>query len=77
VARLREAVLGLAVRGRLVAQDSGDEPAAVLLERIAAERSRLVKEKKIKKSEPLPPVSLDEVPFDLPVGWEWVRLGAD
>jgi type I restriction enzyme S subunit len=72
---LREAVLGLAVRGRLVAQDPADEPAAVLLERIAAERSRLVKEKKIKKSEPLPPVSLDEVPFDLPVGWEWVRLG--
>jgi type I restriction enzyme, S subunit len=75
VARLREAVLGLAVRGRLVAQDPADEPAAVLLERIAVERSRLVKEKKIKASKPLPPVSLDEVPFDLPVGWEWERLG--
>lgn len=74
VARLREAVLSLAVRGRLVAQDPGDEPASVLLERIKQEKVRLVKDGKIKKSKPLPLISPDEIPFDLPDSWEWARL---
>lgn len=74
VQKLRELILQLAVRGKLVPQDARDEPAAVLLAKIKAEKERLMWEKKIKKSEPLPPIEDDEVPFDLPNGWEWVRL---
>ena len=74
--RLRELVLQLAVRGKLVAQDPSDEPAAVLLERIAAEKARLVKEKKIRKPKVLPPIEADEVPFAVPEGWEWCRFGS-
>ena len=69
IARLRELVLQLAVRGKLVPQDPNDEPASVLLERIAAEKARLVKEGKIPKPKPLPPVGEDEVPFEVPEGW--------
>lgn len=75
VARLRELVLQLAVQGKLVEQDERDEPAAPLLERIAAERKRLVKEKKIREAKPLPPVSNSEKPFAIPDSWQWVRLG--
>lgn len=57
IARLRELVLQLAVQGKLVEQDERDEPAACLLGRIAAERKRLVREKKIKEAKPLPPIS--------------------
>lgn len=74
VAPLRQTILQLAVRGRLVPQDPADEPATMLLERIAAEKARLVKEGKIRKSDPLPPVSADEVPFAVPAGWEWCRF---
>ena len=75
IKKLRELILELAVRGKLVPQNPEDEPASVLLERIAAEKGLLVKEKKIKKQKPLSPVAEDEKPFDLPAGWEWVRLG--
>jgi len=75
VARLRELILTLAVRGKLVPQDPDDEPASVLLQRIRAEKDRLIAEGKIKRDKPLPPVSDDEKPFELPTGWEWVRLG--
>jgi len=61
--------------GKLVPQDPFDEPAAVLLEKIAAEKAQLVKEKKIKKQKALPPIDEDEKAFDLPAGWEWIRLG--
>ncbi|MGL5498830.1 MAG: restriction endonuclease subunit S [Aeromonas sobria] len=74
IKKLRELILELAVRGKLVPQDPSDEPASVLLERIAAEKARLVKENKIKKEKPLPEISEDEKPFPLPVGWEWCRL---
>jgi len=74
IERLRELVLQLAVRGKLVPQDPEDEPASVLLERIAEEKERLVREGKIRKRKPLPPVSEDEVPFDVPEGWRWCRL---
>jgi type I restriction enzyme S subunit len=60
--------------GKLVPQDPNDEPAAVLLEKIAAEKTQLIKEKKIKKQKPLPPITEDEKPFPLPEGWEWSRL---
>jgi type I restriction enzyme S subunit len=74
VARLRELVLQLAMQGKLVEQDERDEPAARLLERIEAERKRLVREKKIREAKPLPPVLDDEAPFELPNGWAWSRL---
>ncbi|MGN8971486.1 restriction endonuclease subunit S [Lactobacillus amylovorus] len=72
---LKTKVLDLAMRGKLVKQDPNDEPASVLLEKIKAEKTELVKEKKIKKSKPLPPITDEEKPFDIPDSWEWVRLG--
>lgn len=72
---LREKILDLAMRGKLVPQDPNDEPASVLLEKIKAEKAELIKEKKIKKTKPLPPITDDEKPFDIPDSWEWVRLG--
>ncbi|HAK9843511.1 TPA: restriction endonuclease subunit S [Escherichia coli] len=75
IKKLRELILELAVRGKLVPQDPNDEPASELLKRIAAEKAELVKQGKIKKQKPLPEISEEEKPFELPVGWEWVRLG--
>lgn len=75
IKKLRELILELAVRGKLVAQDSTDEPASVLLECIAAEKAKLVIDKKIKKQKTLPAVGKDEVSFDLPLGWQWCRVG--
>ena len=72
---LKSKVLDLAMRGKLVKQDPNDEPASVLLEKIKAEKDQLIKEKKIKKSKPLPPISDEEKPFEIPDSWEWVRLG--
>ncbi|EHF9195091.1 restriction endonuclease subunit S [Salmonella enterica subsp. enterica serovar Corvallis] len=74
IKKLRELILELAVRGKLVPQDPNDEPASELLKRIAAEKAELVKQGKIKKQKPLPEISEEEKPFELPVGWEWVRL---
>ena len=72
--QLRKTILDLAIRGELVPQDPTDEPASALLERIRAEKEQLIKDKKLKRdkkeSEPI-----DEVPFELPEGWEWCRLG--
>jgi len=75
IPRLRRFILGLAVRGKLVEQDPNDEPASELLKRIAAEKERLVKEKKIKKPKVLPPILDDEKAFSIPVGWSYVRIG--
>ena len=72
---LRQTVLQLAVRGRLVPQDPEDEPARVLLERIEEEKARLVKEGKIRKPKPLRPISENEMPFEVPNGWVVARLG--
>jgi len=93
---LRNSILQMAVQGKLVPQDPNDEPASVLLERIRAERAKLIKEKKIKapkggesviyrasdgshyekrgKGEPV--CIDDEIPFEIPESWEWVRLGS-
>ena len=90
--QLKNSILQMAVQGKLVPQDPNDEPASVLLERIRAEKERLIKEKKI-KPEKSPSVIFkgadntpyekigdevrslaDEVPFDIPDSWEWVRL---
>ncbi len=72
---LREKILNLAMRGKLVPQDPDDEPASVLLEKIKAEKEQLIKEKKIKRTKKLDPITDDEKPFDIPDSWEWVRLG--
>ena len=75
ISKLRQSILQEAVQGKLVPQDPNDEPASVLLERIKEEKERLIKEGKIKTEKPLPPISEDEIPYELPKGWEWVRLG--
>ena len=75
VAELKKAVLQLAVMGKLVPQDPSDPPASELLKAIEAEKKKLLKDGKIKKQEPLPPIKPEEVPYALPTGWEWVRLG--
>ena len=72
---LRASILDLAIRGKLVPQDPNDEPAEKLLARIAAEKAKLVKSGKLKKGKPLPPITDDDKPFDLPRGWVWCRLG--
>ena len=72
---LREKILDLAMRGKLVPQDPNDEPASVLLDKIKTKKAELIKEKKIKKTKSLPPITDEEKPFDIPDSWEWVRLG--
>ncbi|MEH8198506.1 restriction endonuclease subunit S [Aeromonas allosaccharophila] len=71
---LKQTILQLAVMGKLVPQDPSDEPASALLARIATEKAQLVKEKKIKKEKPLPAISEDEKPFELPQGWVFERI---
>ncbi len=72
---LRQTILQLAVQGKLVPQDPDDEPAGVLLERIGVEKERLVAGGRMKKEKLPPPINEDEIPFTLPMGWEWARLG--
>ena len=72
--QLKQTILQLAVMGKLVPQNPNDEPASLLLEKIAAEKEQLIKDKKIKKQKPLPLISDEEKPFELPVGWEWARI---
>jgi type I restriction enzyme S subunit len=75
VPKLRALILDLAVHGKLVAQDPDDEPALELLKRIQSETQHLVKHGRSKALMPLPAMKPDELPFRLPPGWEWVRLG--
>ncbi|WP_345858595.1 restriction endonuclease subunit S [Shewanella algae] len=75
IKKLRELILELAVRGKLVPQDPSDEPASVLLERIAAEKAQLVKDGKIRKDKNHSAIELSDIPYELPNGWEWSRLG--
>jgi type I restriction enzyme S subunit len=72
---LPKSILQAAVQGKLVPQNPYDEPATELLKRIQQKKTRLVKEGKIKKEKPLPPITEDEIPYDLPDGWVWCRLG--
>lgn len=71
---LKNAILQLAVQGKLVPQNPNDEPASELLKRIKAEKELLIKEGRIKKEKPLAPSLDDEIPFDIPESWEWVRI---
>ncbi len=75
IAKLRELILTLAMQGKLVEQGPNDPPASKLLKKIETEKNRLVKSKQIKQPKPLPPIKPEEVPHELPQGWEWVRLG--
>ncbi len=75
VARLRELILTLAVQGKLVPQDPADEPARVLLQKIRAEKDRLIAAGKFKRDKPLSMPDEDEQPFEIPFDWEWVRFG--
>ena len=74
IPRLRRFILDLAVRGELVEQDPKDEPASELLKRIQSEKARLTQTGEIRKDKPLPSIDLNEVPFDVPKRWEWVRI---
>ncbi|WP_430336267.1 restriction endonuclease subunit S [Rhodococcus sp. ACT016] len=73
--RVRQAILDLAVRGRLTHRDPDDVHAAELLERITAERDRLVKAQEIRRPTALPPLEESEHAFDIPASWVWTRLG--
>ena len=72
IKKLRELILTLAMQGKLVPQDPNDQPASELLKEIEAEKQRLMKEGKIKKPKQLPEIKPEEVPYQLPEGWEWV-----
>jgi type I restriction enzyme S subunit len=74
IPKLRSLILDLAVRGKLVPQNSEDEPASVLLDKLRFEKDRLIREGKIKGSKTLPPINLADMPFAPPDGWEWVHL---
>ena len=72
---LRQTILDLAVRGKLVAQDPEDEPASELLRLIAVERNHLVAQKSLRREKSLAAIDSDEPPFGVPSGWEWSRIG--
>ena len=71
---LKNSILQLAVQGKLVEQRAEEGTARELLEQIKLEKEQLIKDKKIKKSKPLPEITEDEIPFEIPEAWEWVRL---
>lgn len=71
---LRKSILQQAVQGKLTARDPSDEPASELLKRIQAEKAKLIVEGKIKKEKPMPEITEDEVPFDIPDSWKWVHF---
>ncbi|WP_073997131.1 hypothetical protein [Anaerococcus urinomassiliensis] len=72
---IREKILELAVRGKLVDQDPKDGDARDLLEEIQKEKEELIKAKKIKKEKKVSEIKEDEIPFEIPDNWVWVRLG--
>jgi type I restriction enzyme S subunit len=72
---LKKSILQYAVQGKLVKQYKDDEPASVLLEKIKTKKEQLIKEKKIKSEKPFSEITDEEIPYELPNGWEWVRLG--
>ena len=76
IKKLRELILDLAVRGKLVQQDPNDEPTSKLIGRIKFEQDKLVEEQTIKRLKPLPPISNEEKTFQLPENWEWCRIGS-
>lgn len=75
VKHLRQTILGLAMRGKLVNQDPEDEAVPELLKRIAEGKGRLARSKRARKPKPLPPVDPRKIPFELPPTWQWVYFG--
>ncbi len=79
IKHLKQSLLQDAIQGKLTKkwrqQHPDTEPASELLKRIKTEKEKLIKEKKIRKQKPLPPISPEEIPFELPEGWVWCRLG--
>ncbi len=79
LSRLKQSILQDAIQGNLTKEwrkgYSDIEPASELLKRIKAERAQLIEEKQIKKEKPLPPIAKEEIPFEIPEGWVWCRLG--
>ena len=71
---LKSSILQLAVQGRLVEQRPEEGTAEELYRQIQEEKQRLIKEGKIKKEKPLPEIAEDEVPFDIPESWKWIRI---
>jgi restriction endonuclease S subunit len=80
LAKLKQAILHEAIQGKLTADwraaHTDAEPASQLLHRIQAEKARLIAAKKLRPEKPLPKITTAEIPFDIPKGWEWCRLGA-
>ena len=74
IAKLRELILQLAVRGKLVPQDPDDEPASELLKRVESEKRRLIGEGALRKGKSWRPIELERAPYELPSGWQWARL---
>jgi restriction endonuclease S subunit len=79
ITKLRQSILQDAVQGKLTqewrVQNSITETASELLNKIIAEKEQLIKDKKIKKENPLPPITKNEIPFEIPDGWKWCRVG--
>lgn len=75
VDELKDKILQLAIKGKLLEQNPNDTPVSVLLEQINREKEKRIKEKRIKKEQPLAEITEGEHPFELPNGWEWIRLG--
>ena len=73
---LKSSILQLAIQGRLVEQRPEEGTAQELYQQIQAEKKRLIKEGKIKKEKPLPEITEDEKPFEIPESWMWVRLNS-
>ena len=73
---MKKSILQEAVQGKLVPQDPNDEPASLLLKKIAEEKKRLIKEGLVKKEKAIEPPQSDDIPFDIPDSWEWIRFGA-
>ena len=72
--QIKKSILQAAVQGKLVEQNPNDEPASLLLERIRTEKEQLIKAGKIKKEKPLPPITEDDIPFDIPETWAWCKI---
>jgi len=77
--KLKQAILQEAIQGKLTkewrSENPDTEPAAELLERIQKEKAQLIADKKIRKQKPLPPITPEEIPFNIPESWEWCRMG--
>jgi type I restriction enzyme S subunit len=74
IKKLRQQILQDAVQGKLIPQNPKDEPASVLLEKIKSEKDKLIKEGKLKKQKPLPPIKDEDIPFEIPTNWIWCRM---